>query len=247
MLGARQMQDVTRGPKSGTMTYQNDAKPIGTSWGLGLDCENNDRGAYITTTEYNSIFPVSLVAMGIKKAAPTSSGGAVNIFGVSYTSSDSSPFVQYGMHAHADGNAQNVRCSYNSAGTFVGLAEATGWTNIPTGGFFCYIFTIESGSQRVYINGNLIVSATAAASAATAGTDPQVNIGGKFALSRNPNADLMDCRIYNRVITPAEAYATWHPSTRWALYGLRAEERARLAGAVAGDIPVTRVRSLRVA
>ncbi len=81
----------------------------------------------------------------------------------------------------------------------------------------------EAGDVLVYINGLLIGSGTAGTNTTN---NADVQVGARRGTESNTGEGwtldvgerVWDARIYNRALTPAEAYALWHPDTRWELY-----------------------------
>jgi hypothetical protein len=178
----------------------------GTQFGLGLNCTANNRGARVASPAYlNGLLPVSLMAVWWQVAAPANSS---EIFCVTYTNTDTTPFMQY-------------KIGYTNTGVYDGgwndgatLRHVTGSGAPANTRLHVGVFTIVNGAQFLYLDGVQAASDTRAASAAISVT-PQIGIGcaSSDITTRNPGCHVLEARIYNRALTAFEAREY---SRRWA-------------------------------
>jgi hypothetical protein len=188
----------------------NSGAPTTVPDGFALNCQGNDKGAIVTAPDYvKALNPVSLVLYCIPRGNPSS---AANFFGVTANDSDAAPFWAYGI---GDGGGI-VRGNFSNGGSFVTCEAAIALT---TGVLNVVVLTLTNGDQKLYINGVQRASASNSFNPTTA-ADSQIAIGLQRASGqgRNANMDVLDARLYNRVLTLSEAVALWAPQTRWDLY-----------------------------
>ncbi len=141
----------------------------------------------------------TLVWVGSFIGAGTNYAGNPRICSVNATqSSETSPFVAYGMFRTADGN---LSFAWNNGS--LQSSAVTGAINTTQYGKFTTIaITIDGTAMTGYINGAQV------ATSATVGTitysTPSLVMGGGNATDKNTNSANLACYIYPRVLRPSE-------------------------------------------
>ncbi len=147
------------------------------------------------------LLPVTLMCVFYQQAAPTAFGSYLS---VTADSTDLAPFIQYSISVEA---TPLLQLEYNTAGSRVAVVS----TVVPANGaVHVAIFTLANGAQNLYLDGVLVASATAAASAATHVNTPVLGIGIKTSdtdATRDSGAYILDARIYNAALTTAQVSA----------------------------------------
>lgn len=176
------------------------AAPTITPNGIGMACTANNTGLRVTSpTSLNNKLPVSLMVVFWQNATPTANAVW---FGVHYTSTDTSPFQQYSINC--DATPTNLRFQYNNAGSAVTI---TGSGLPATGALHVLIGSLQSGNQKLYLDGAQNGTGSNAVTSVSSTGSPAMGIGANTSdiTTRNPGAIILDARIYDRPLSAQDA------------------------------------------
>lgn len=104
----------------------------------------------------------------------------------------------------------------------VGTANTTtaystsGSTSVVSGGWHLVVGTRDATTLSVYTDGRLENST--AVTGGMLNQSQNTSIGYSTAFGENSTANIGDCAIWNRALSPAEVWSLYDPATRWSLY-----------------------------
>jgi hypothetical protein len=189
----------------------NSANLFPTNYGWGLDSFSaNDTGARMTTPAYlKGLSVITLVSTFMKVG--TSSNNS-EIFGISHTSTDTSPFVLYGIGFSA---TAALRGEFSSGIFLETLSSVTPANFVLNQVVFC----LQNSEQKLYQNGVQIASGASVFSGGSADAGSRLMFGINVVnLTRNPNIVTYDNRIYNRFFQESDVANMWNNGNPWGLY-----------------------------
>jgi hypothetical protein len=179
------------------LAFGSDGGYITTQAGMGLKGTAVNQGAsVIAPASVKFSGPVSLFWFGEVFGNPS---GATVYIGVSYDNADNNPFVAYAI---GRGNGSDTfSFYYNNAGGF-GFADFAG---APTSGVHGFLMVAENG-VRLFVDG--IDNGTVAGynGTPTYAATALLEFGSHVPASRYINASSVVGYIWNRALTPAEAW-----------------------------------------
>lgn len=196
MAGA--VQDLVQGHTSQALVG---TVPILTPYGLAMNCGTANNLGFRTAApaSLQGLQAVSLMVVFWQQATPVANAP---LFGVSYTSTDSGGFQQYVIMAST---TTAMKAAWNNAGALVSGTTATYPAN---GAFHIAAATIITGSQILYVDGVQVASDALAISSINS-SNGNIEIGQQTSdvTTRTSGAYILDCRIYNRILTATEVRA----------------------------------------
>jgi hypothetical protein len=172
-----------------------------------IRCANTSAGVTLAAipARLRLTWPITIAFWMRTVGTPDNNAG---VFGLYVNNSNSSPFLSLALIY----TNPNFAIAYDNAGSLATvattLAVPSSWTHV-------VVTATTTTSVAAYVNGQLNVSQTnSSATNPTYGATAQMCLGNFVGASRNPNCEIDDCSVWNRLLSPAEIWSLYDQSRR---------------------------------